>query len=69
MTDTWPLRIEAETPEDAEAQGRAWAEAEPRLVFVRVVSVVPHQVAWHVWTVTVETTDRESETMSLWGGA
>lgn len=67
VTETWPLWIRAETVEDAKAQGQAWADAEPRLDFVRVVSVEPHPTFWRVWTVTVETTSREPMTLGLTG--
>ena len=54
MSETFPLWIRAETPEAAAVQGRAWADAEPRLTYLRVVSVEPHPTFWRVWTVTVE---------------
>lgn len=68
MSDLWPLWIRAETPEDAAAQGRAWADAEPRHDFVRVVSVEPRE-HWHVWTVTVETEPRDDGPLTLGLGA
>lgn len=54
MTETYPLWIRAESSDDAAAEGRAWADAEPSLTYLRVVSVEPHPTFWRVWTVTVE---------------
>jgi hypothetical protein len=54
VTESFPLWIRAETEADAAAQGQAWADAEPRWTFVRVVSVTPHPTFWRVWTVVVE---------------
>jgi hypothetical protein len=65
MNETYPLWIRAETVEDAATQGQAWADAEPALDFVRVVSVEPHPDFWRVWTVTVETAAGEALQMTL----
>ena len=65
VSDLWPLWIRAADEADAAAQGRAWADAEPRLEFLRVVSVEPHPQHWRVWTVTVETEPRADGPLTL----
>jgi hypothetical protein len=63
--DLWPLWIRAQSEADAAARGRAWADAEPRLSFVRVASVEPRPGLWRVWTVTVEAEPARADELTL----
>ena len=64
---TWALWIRAETEDEAARLGREWAEAEPNLDFVGVVSVEPRIHPWEgtplhgVWTVTVAAPERATD--------
>jgi len=49
---SWALWIRAETEDEAAAEGREWADAEPNLTFEGVLSVEPREF-YGVWTVTV----------------